>query len=100
MLSCAEEKGFVNPSRIVSLWEIILVPKMYFNKDGPLKEEWRSMDSLWKLADIEGELDSALKSLAEKKQLGVFNEWFEQVEKKRKEVGVKTGILLLKPLNC
>jgi len=100
MLSFAEEKGFLNASRVVSPWETILVPEVYLNKDGPFKEEWRSMDSLWKLADIEGEVDAALKSLTEKKEFGMLDEWFEQVEKKRKEVGAKTGILLQKPLNC
>ena len=99
MLSFAEEKGFLIASRIVSPWDTMLVPEVYLDRDGPFKEEWRSMVSLWKLADIEGELDSALKSLTEKKEFGILDDWFEQVEKKRKEVGAKTGILLQKPLD-
>lgn len=99
LLSLLEEAGFEKAATIVCPWETILKPEKYFNKDGPLEDEWRLMDSVWKLAEMEGELDAALKSLNEKKVFGMFDDWFEQAERKRKEVGAKTGLFVQKPFD-
>lgn len=97
LLKFLEELGFLKPTTVVCPWETFLTPELYFDKTGPFKQSWRSLDSLWKLAEIEGELDAALKSLREKEQFGMLDEWFEQVEKKRKELGAKIGLFVQKP---
>lgn len=97
LLAFLQDSGFEKASTIVCPWEPLLKPEKYFCKDGPFHQEWRRMDSVWKLAEREGELEAALKSLNEKKQFGIFDDWFEQVEKKRKEVGTNTGLFVQKP---
>ena len=98
MLLFLQEVGFQNASTIVCPWETILVPEIYFNKDGPFQEEWRRLDSVWRLAEDEGELETALKSLREKKEFGILEDWFEQIERKRQQVGTKTGLFVQKPV--
>ena len=99
LLSSLQETGFVLPTSIVCPWDTILAPEIYLDRDGPFKKGWRSMDSLWKLAEIEGELESALDSLREKKEFGMLDEWFDKIENKRKEIGSKTGLFVQKPMS-
>ena len=97
LLSFLEQLGYENALSVVSPWEIVYPQDKYFNKEGPFDETWRKMDPTWKLADLEGELESALKSLKEKKDFDMLDDWFEQVEQKRKNVGKSTCIFVQKP---
>ena len=97
LLAFLKEQGFEKAAVIVCPWESILTDEQYFNMDGPFDESWRKIDSVWKIAENEGELEAALKTLKEKKDFGIFDDWFEQVEEKRKNLGLTTTIFVQKP---
>ena len=99
MLCLLEKVGFKQASYITLPWEASLPLETYLRKDGPFDEEWRKLDSLWALAKAEGELESALKSLKEKKDFEMLDDWFEQIEERRKSVGRTTSIFIQKPDN-
>ena len=55
-----------------------------------------SMSLIFSLGTVTTKV-SALKSLKEKKDFDMLDDWFEQVEQKRKNVGKSTCIFVQKP---
>ncbi len=96
LLSVLEKTGFKNATCVSSPWEMPLSPDVYYRKDGPLDAAWRKLDKLWEMAEEEGELDSALKSLKEKTDFDMMDEWFNNVEEKRRSVGRTVSIFVQK----
>lgn len=94
-----ESIGFESPTVVTRPFDTILTKEMYFRKDGPLDPLWRQTDSIWRNAEIENEIESATKCLQEKFDTNTFDEWFEQIERKRKTIGITTSLFVKKPDN-
>ena len=92
-----ESIGFENVTSIVRPGDTILTPRQYYQKNGPLHDNWRRMDSLWTKAESENEVEEAKKFLQGMFDDGSFEKWFERVEKKRKAVGITTSLFVQKP---
>ncbi|XP_065058202.1 ubiquinone/menaquinone biosynthesis C-methyltransferase UbiE-like [Rhopilema esculentum] len=97
LLDCLESIGFESPTTVTRPNDTILTKEKYFRKDGPLDPEWRQMDSIWRNAEIENEVEEATKALQEKFDNNTFDAWFAEVEKKRKSIGITTSIFVQKP---
>ena len=92
-----ESIGFENAASVVRPGDTILAPHQYYQKDGPLHDNWRRMDSLWTKAESENEVEEAKKFLQGMFDDGSFENWFQKVEKKRKAIGITTSLFVQKP---
>ena len=99
LMEYLEGLGFDNATVVTRPLDTILKKEMYFRKDGPLDPLWRQTDSIWRNAELENEIESATKCLQEKFDTNTFDEWFEQVERKRKTIGITTSLFMQKPTN-
>ena len=97
LLEYLESIGFESPTTVTRPNDTILTKEKYFRKDGPLDPEWRQMDSIWRNAEIENEVEEATKALQEKFDNNTFDAWFGEVEKKRKSIGITTSVFVQKP---
>eukprot|EP00794_Sanderia_malayensis_P007933 gene7933-8788_t len=99
LLSLLEKVGLGSACFVTCPWETLLPLNEYSRKDGPFDANWRKLDSLWTYAEQDGELESALHSLKEKKDFDMLDEWFENMEEKRKGCGRTISIFAQKPEN-
>ena len=97
LLNYLLEIGFSKLSSFVSYHEPVLSEKMYTKLDGPLDAEWRQMDSIWKHAEEEGELQSAIELVMKLKSEGKLEEFYEKAEQKTRQFGSYITIFAQKP---
>ena len=97
LLEYLESIGFENPTTAVRPDDLVLTKELYYRKDGPFDSQWRQTTSVWRNAEIENELEEAMKMLQSKFDTNTFDAWFAEVEKKRKSIGITTSVFVQKP---
>ena len=97
LLSYVHEIGFRNRSSFTSYDEVLMSEELYRRLDGPLDPNWRQMVSVWSIAEAEGELQNAINEATKLRAEGHLENFFEQAEQKRKQVGSNFTVFAQKP---
>ncbi|MCH8004529.1 MAG: methyltransferase domain-containing protein [Nanoarchaeota archaeon] len=86
--------GFEYKGSIVPV-DAIIMGEHYLDVEGPLKEEWRSGDSIWSLV-TEAELDKSQQIIREMQANGTIDDYIYKREALRKDIGQVTFVYAMK----
>ncbi|XP_064645132.1 ubiquinone/menaquinone biosynthesis C-methyltransferase UbiE-like [Lineus longissimus] len=94
-LEALKSIGYDNEQVMVPL-NLLLAPKVYFDEEGPLKQEFRSTHSFFSMTSPE-ELKQIQENLSELKRIGQLKDYVREMDRERVLVGQSCFFFATKP---